>query len=375
MHEFMTFKSGKFYFSEIYDPLKIEPLLSEVRILYKSISSLPILPSMAAQIEQEILYSSIAGTAAIEGNPISVEGVKKIAEGHETNEYTKKDRQEIINLIEAYKMLDRIDTGLDLLRPIFREEIICNIHRVITSKIPHEQNIPGKFRNGVVHVGDKAHGGIYTPPKIYEDVRNLMSEFISWINSDDIIALNPFIRGALAHYHFSIIHPFWDGNGRTARLIEAMILQLAGIKNLPKEISNYYYRNVDDYYIAFSKTLKLKKDVTPFLEFTLNAAVSSLTKMMETIHHFIRLLTLRDYCLSLKQQKKITPRQCDLINLLLDQQRSFNLGSLSFTPPFSIIYRGISTQTARRDLKKLTELKLLNVNDKGEYSLNLRALG
>lgn len=373
MYEFMTFKSGKFYFTDIYDRAKIDHLLVRSTVLNESISGLPILPSMSYKLEPDIMYSSIAGTAAIEGNPISDEGVRRIAEGHETSEYTKKDRQEIFNLIEAYKVLAGIETTG---KPFpLTEELICRLHALITTEVPHEQNIPGKYRNGIVHVGDKAHGGIYTPPKIYDDVKNLMSELVLWINSEEILGLSPFIRASLAHYHFSIIHPFWDGNGRTARLIEAIMLQCAGIKYAPREISNYYYRNVDEYYFAFSKTLKLKKDVTPFLEFTLNAAVSSLTKMMDNIQCFIRLLTLRDYCSSLKQEKKITSRQYDLINLLLDQQRSFNLGGLAFTPPFSIIYRNISSQTARRDLKKLTELKLLTVNEKGEYSLNLRVLG
>jgi len=63
------------------------------------------------------------------------------------------------------------------------------------------------------------------------------------------------------------------------------------------------------------------------------------------------------------------------MNLLLDQPRSFYLGALAFTSPFSIIYRNVSSQTARRDLKKLTEMKLLNMNDNGEYSLDLRVLG
>ena len=58
---------------------------------------------------------------------------------------------------------------------------------------------------------------------------------------------------------FCIIHPFWDGNGRTGRLIEAIILQASNIKYVPRELSNYYYRNVDEYYNSFSKSIRIKK--------------------------------------------------------------------------------------------------------------------
>ena len=79
-----------------------------------------------------------------------------------------------------------------------------------------------------------------------------MAKYIEWLNSDEILQLNPFIRAALAHYHFSLIHPFWDGNGRTARLIETAILEGANIKYVPKMLANIYYKNVDEYYISYN---------------------------------------------------------------------------------------------------------------------------
>mgnify|MGYP002399908374 CR=1 FL=1 len=101
-------------------------------------------------------------------------------------------------------------------------------------------NHRGKFqRKNAGQAGNTAHGGIYTPPKILEDVRNLMKEFIQWINSDEIVRLSLFVRASLVHYHFCLIHPFWAGNGRTARLIEALMLQSAGIDyDVPRALSS-----------------------------------------------------------------------------------------------------------------------------------------
>ncbi|MDY6863350.1 MAG: Fic family protein [Thermodesulfobacteriota bacterium] len=254
------------------------------------------------------------------------------------------------------------------------DEIIKELHKIITSDIPDENNVPGQYRNGIVYGGDKAHGGEHTPPRILDDIKKLMTEFIIWINSEDILVLSPFIRAALAHYHLCLIHPFWDGNGRTARLIEAMLLQSSNIKYVPKELSNYYYKNVDDYYISFSKSIRLKKDVTPFIEFMLTASVESLKGIKNLIINFIRKFSLRDFYSFEKQKKSITKRQFDLLSLLLDNPIEFTLKDLQEKNPFSILYRKVSKQTARRDLKKLVNMKLLNPLEDKKYCLNFRAL-
>ncbi len=373
MKEIMTFKSGKFYLCDIYDEARINSLLVRAVVLNETVADLPILPELSSQLEPDIMYSSISGTAMIEGNAITGADVKRIAEGEDIANYTQKDKQEIKNLINAYNWLSNIKPSNEPFT--LTEELIKELHKIITHNLPQENNIPGQYRNGMVYVGDKAHGGKYTPPKILADIQNLMTEFVGWINSEEIKALNPFIRAALAHYHFCLIHPFGDGNGRTSRIIEALLLQTSNVKYVPKEISNYYYRNVDDYYISFSKSIDLKKDVTPFVEFMLNASIESLQVIKKSIVYFIRKFTLRDFYAFEKKHKRITKRQFDLLLLLLDNQVHFTLKDLTDKTPFSILYSRVSTQTARRDLKKLTDRNILHMSDANKYHLNLHALG
>ena len=121
--------------------------------------------------------------------------------------------------------------------------------------------------------------------------------------------------------------------------------------------------------------LAIKPVITPFLEFVLSAAVNSLNEIKKTIIYFIRKFSLRDYYLFLKQDKRITARQHGLLSLLLDKPVQITLKKLFEATPFSILYNNVSTQTARRDLKKLTELYLLTIDKDGKYVLNLRALG
>ena len=372
-HIFLTHKSGNFYFNHRFSNHKLYSLLVEITILNETIVDLPILPEMASKLELEINYRSIAGTAAIENNPITENDVRKIAEGKEVKGYSKNHKQEIINLIEVYKQLSKVDVqpGLEI-----TEKIIKGIHKDITKNVEHEYNIPGGYRNNEVFVGDKSHGGIYKPPKILKDIQDLMKEFVTWINCKEIINSHPILRAALAHYYLCLIHPFADGNGRTARILEAILLKSAGIKYALKELSNYYYRNIDDYYSGFSKTIELKKknDVSPFLEVMFTGTAQSLKQIKGSVVEFIRLLSLKDYFRFLYEKKDIIIRQYDFLLLQLQQTHAFYLKDLFNKAVYRPLYKEVSEQTARRDLKKFLKLGVIETKD-NQYRINWRCLG
>ncbi len=107
----------------------------------------------------------------------------------------------------------------------------------------------------------------------------------------------------------------------------------------------------------------------------MEASVDSLTRIKETIVFFIRKFSLRDYYRFEKQNKLLTSRQFELLDILLDNPVNFTLKDLHDSNPFSILYSRVTTQTARRDLKKLVSKELLMVNEGNTYSLNFRVLG
>jgi len=281
--------------------------------------------------------------------------------------------KEIRNLKDAY---DSFVRGWQIPEAVSKleEDLIRQIHSIITHDIEHEYNVPGQYRNHLVKVGNAEHGGVYTPPKMLADIETLMKEFARWINSEEILNLDPAIRAALAHYHFGLIHPFGDGNGRTARLIEALLMRLGGMKYVPIMLSNFYYRNMDDYFWTFSKARKSEEhDVTPFVGFVLKGVVESLNEIKGRIIFFIRKFALRDYYAFLRTGKQITQRQHDLLIIALDELTPFALGDLFTVSPFNVLYRNVSERTARRDLKKLSDTRLLYVTE-GKYQLNLQVL-
>lgn len=372
MKEIQLSKGNKFYFNEKFDSPELNQLFAKAIILNETVADLPILPAIAAKLKPEVMYSSIAGTAAIEGNPMTDEDVEKVAKGENLPEYTQKHNQEIKNLLTTYKFLEKFkSTG----KPYkLTEKIILILHRKVTEDVPDEDNIPGKYRNGKVEVGDKSHGGIYKPPFIKADIELLMSAFVEWINSEEVLDLNPFHRAFLAHYYFCKIHPFWDGNGRTGRLIEAVLLQSANIRHVPRGMSNFYYKKVDDYYIAFSKANKRNKDATPFLEFCAGGSVDSLLGIKNTVMFHIKILTLKDYFRFIRERRSITARQHRLLTLLFENLGGIILKDLQNKSPFDILYNSVSEQTARRDLKVLVKGDYLFVGEDKRYYLNYEIL-
>ena len=370
-----TKKSGYFVFSRKFSSEELTPLLIEASVLYKTVSDLPILPSISSQLHAELVRRSIFGTAALEGNPLSEERVGEIIAASGSVRAPERAEKEIQNLKRAYDGIDAMPTKDSPIE--ITQSLIKKIHAVVTDGIEQEYNLPGKYRNHKVQVGDSEHGGQYTPPKCLPDIEDLMMHFEEWINSEEIMALDAFLRAPLAHYYFGLIHPFGDGNGRTARLIEALTLHVSGIKYVPVMLSNFYYRNIDAYFLAFSQARKNKEnDVTPFLKFALQGTVESLNEIKDRITFFIRKFSLRDYYEYLKAEKRITRRQHDLLTTLLSSDLTpFNLKSLFTHPLFTVLYRDVSQRTARRDLKKLKALGLLNQAGGKEYILNIRALG
>jgi Fic family protein len=90
---------------------------------------------------------------------------------------------------------------------------------------------------------------IYTPPQDPEEIKNLMTNLEKFINDRDLCNFDPLVKMAIIHFQFESIHPFYDGNGRTGRIINILYLILERLQNLPiLYLSNYIIKNKSDYY-------------------------------------------------------------------------------------------------------------------------------
>lgn len=371
----LTHKAGNFLFSRKFDREKFAPLLIRSQTIHASVASLPILPEWSAWLEADIIRRSIHGTAAIEGNPLAEERVGELLAQATPRELLERSEQEILNLKVAYGVLS--EPALAGSAPLLvTEDYIQGLNEKITRGVDYAGHSPGRYRDHRVQAGDKAHGGVYTPPRIRADIARLMAEFAAWLNSGEMLAEAAEVRAALAHYHLGLIHPFGDGNGRTARLLEAAILTRGGMRYAAKMLSNFYYRHMDEYFIAFRAAEKNKDgDLTPFLGFTLTGLLQSVEELQGNVHSLIRILAFQNVVDSLRRARSITQRQHDLLHILIrNPRKTFALKDLLTDPLFAPLYRRASEQTARRDIKRLVERTFL-VRDETGFRLDMLGLG
>lgn len=206
---------------------------------------------------------TIQGSLAIEGNTLTTDQITAILDGKPViapiNEV-----QEIRNAIKAYELLDTLNPNSldDLLKA----------HLTMETGLIDDA---GRFRSGGVGVASGEEIIHYAPPAHL--VPQLMKELFEWLNITDE---HPLIKSSIFHYEFEFIHPFSDGNGRTGRLWQTLILSnwRSVFKNLPIENIIYKYRK--EYYRAIAISGG-EDGCTPFIEFILGVIYETLT--LETV--------------------------------------------------------------------------------------------
>lgn len=376
IQEVETFQSDHFVFSLNYDTKEIGNLLTEARILYAGIADIPIVPQYAVNFNEDLLVSSVHGTDAIEGNPMSEEEVKDLILHEKSKKQNINWELRIKNISTLYKLI------MSMFSPesySLDENNIRLLHKLITKGTNEPDNIAGKYRDHYVEVGDEKDGSKDRPPKNLADIKTLMAYFIKWINSDLVMKEDAFLRAGLAHYYLAKIHPFGNANGIVSRAIEASLLKVAGFKHVYIILPKYYKRHIDDYCRAFTLVRKSKEhDITPFLKFYLNTLIVALRDLKEKTSYFVRILSIENYVLFLKNEKnKINARQLDLMLLLLNVAPliEFSINNLFTNIQLKNIFKAKTEMTVRRDIKGLERFQLIKKNKNNKYELNLKALG
>ncbi len=194
-------------------------LIAETRTV---ILNSPLIPKWEISLRREALIKSAHSSTAIEGNPLSLEQVSDLAAGRDIM-VRRKDRQEVLNYLEA---LDKIPEFAK--RTPLSSNDLLKIHKIVVKETLENPGDEGKFRNRQVFVVNRATGNvIFTPPPT-EQVPNLVNNFFEWFNSSEVKEIDPVIEAGLTHYELVRIHPFIDGNGRTARMMATLVFYKRG---------------------------------------------------------------------------------------------------------------------------------------------------
>lgn len=166
---------------------------------------------------------------------------------------------------EVIHYKDALWYGLEQIKkkPILTTNLFIAIMQVVKENASGIRNIPG------TQLKNPTSGKIiYTPPEGEKIIRDKLKALEVFINTEDDI--DPLVKLALIHYQFEAIHPFFDGNGRTGRIILLLYLQCCGLMDMPAlYLSNYIMKHRDDYYSKLRKVTE-KNDWQSWILFMLD---------------------------------------------------------------------------------------------------------
>lgn len=136
---------------------------------------------------------------------------------------------------------------------------------------------------GTVLKNDLTGAVVYTPPQNHAEIKAMMHKLENFINGNENNGLDPLLKMALAHFQFECIHPFYDGNGRTGRILNILMLIQDGLLHLPVlYLSRYIILNRAMYYKLLRET-HLYNDWEPWLLYMLDAVESTAKENIQTI--------------------------------------------------------------------------------------------
>lgn len=255
--------------------------LARIERLYGSLMEQGLIPSLALQLSQENQILSTHHSTSIEGNPLSPREVTNIVLGAQIA--TTKSEREVKNY---FAVLNRINVEARSRRPISIDLTLELHEELMKGLLTHGV---GKFRNGEVFVGHRTPEEIvvkHNPPfHSAREIEKHLKEVLDWVDASDEV--HPLVRAAILHHQFAYIHPFFDGNGRLARILTSYFLILKNYDVVKFFILDDFYDIDRDRYsdmLHSADSGNESKWLEYFLEgiaHSLQAAYSRVTKLKE----------------------------------------------------------------------------------------------
>lgn len=269
-------------FNPIYEiKPEIAKQLMSIEAAKEKVSLLPVNPTVLKSLRETAKLYTTHYSTMIEGNQLNPTQIKEVIQldghfpGRERDEHEVKGYYAALAQLEQYVAKDQPIT----------EKVIQSLHALVMSNgKSHTKATP--YRDGQNVIRDGSTGAIiYMPPEA-KDVPGLMHNLIAWIKENKELPC-PIVAG-IAHYQFATIHPYYDGNGRTGRLLTTLILHLGGydLKGL-YSLEEYYAQNLLGYYRAISigpshnyYLGRAESDITSWLEYFIKGMAHAFDKVV-----------------------------------------------------------------------------------------------
>lgn len=336
-----------------------------------SLQAIPYKREWVEDMQHMELKREIAGTSRIEGADFTDHELDEALKETPTQLHTRSQKQAHA-AIQTYRWIATIPDD----RPI-TAKMILEIHQRIVTGADDDHCPTGKLRvqNENVNFGQPRHRGVSGGV----DCETAFSSFVEALKLE-YPKHDAIIQAVAAHYHLAAMHPFLDGNGRTARALEALLLQRAGLRDACFiAMSNYYYDEKIDYLASLSASSAQAHNITPFLVFALRGiALQSRRLLEQTKIHVQKELfrnLMNDFFGRLKTARKrvIAPRQLAILELMLGRD------SIKLTDLYELVethYKelGNPLKAFVRDVRELVTLDTIKAekDPKGQFIISVR---
>lgn len=256
--------------------------LMRIEAVRQAIGSLPITPRVLANLRETARLFSTHYSTMIEGNRLTQEEVAEVIARDQHFPGRERDEDEVKGYYAALDEVERLTKRGERVSGTAVKRLHALVMRGGKTRVK-----PSPYRDGKNVIRDaRSHGIVYLPPEA-KDVPRLMEQLIEWVNRRDEQPVP--IKAGIAHYQFATIHPYHDGNGRTARLVTTLILHLGGydLKGL-YSLEEYYARNLKAYYEALAVGPshnyylgRAEADITGWIAYFVEGMATS----FERVHH------------------------------------------------------------------------------------------
>jgi Fic family protein len=357
---------------------KTENLLGQCYAYIDSMLNIPIRPDYHRQLLAVSLNKGALATTAIEGNTLTEEELAQILSGKDLASSKKYQQREVENIIDAFNIILK-ELVREKSATVISPALIKRFNGMVGKNIGEAFNgNPGQLRRRNVTVG------AYRPPS-FEEVEGLVKKLCDWLmrefhygheqNFDEAV-----IEAIVTHVYIAWIHPFLDGNGRTARLLEFYLLLRAGVPSIASHIlSNHYNNTRTEYYRQLQHASETGK-LSAFIEYALEGFRDGLENIIKIIHQDQVELTWNNYVhdvIEKMEDEGKNPKTCRRIRQLayyIPADRFYTTEEIKFiNPKIAKDYLKLDRITLRRDLDLLVEKELLII-DKNKYCANYKLL-
>ncbi len=335
-----------------------------------SLSSTPFSREWVEHLQKLELKREIAGTTRIEGAEFS-EGELETAMRDKAEQLNTRSQKQAHSTLKAYRWIATIpdDRAIDA-------KLICEIHRLIVTGADDDHCEPGVTRKPDQNVtfGNPVHRGAEGGQQCSTEFHRLVDAMQREFKAHDLL-----IQAFAAHYHFAAMHPFSDGNGRTARALQALILQRAGLKETWFiSMANYFHEEQPAYLATLALVREKNGDLTDFINFGLEGIVRQSKNLLGEVKHQISKVLFKDVMYDLfnrlKTPKKrvIAHRQIEILKLLLEKEYQ-SIDQISDATKHQYAGLKVPKPVLFRDLNNLIQLGAISVekNNLGKVGVRI----